>query len=95
MRPRHTVAIAAGSALVAALAASTLTYAATHTPPARHAHTVTHTAPSVCDDLAQNVLDMADVMLTAWESNTPYQPEFRADNIDTYAAILPQCEAAK
>ena len=95
MRTSHTVAIAAGSAILAALAASTITYAATHTPPARHAHTVTHAAPSVCDNAAENILSMADVMLTAWESNTPYDDAYRADNIDAYRDILAQCEAAK
>lgn len=88
MRKLTFTGIIAGTAIVGIAAGIAGTVALT--PAATPAPVVAYDAH--CDGMAGRVLGMADVMLTAWENGTPYAPEFRADNIDVYAAQLAACD---
>lgn len=88
MRKLTLTGIIAGTAIVGISAGIAGTVALTPAP--TPAPVVAHNPH--CDGMAGRVLDMADVMLTAWENGTAYSPEFRADNIDVYAEQLAACE---
>ena len=88
MRKLTFTGIIAGTAIVGLAAGITATIALTPAP--TPAPVVTH--DSHCDGMAERILANAGMMLTAWEAGTPYTPEFRADNIDVYAAQLAACD---
>ena len=89
MRKLTFTGIIAGTAIVGLAAGITGTIALAPAP--APAPVVTHDAH--CDGMAERILANAGMMLTAWESGTPYAPEFRADNIDVYAAQLAACNS--
>ena len=88
MRKLTLTGIIAGTAIVGLAAGITATIALTPAPsPAPVVTYDTH-----CDGMAERILDMTGMMLTAWENGTPYAPEFRADNVDMYAEQLAACD---
>ena len=83
MRKLTFTGIIAGTAIVGLAAGIAGTVALTPAPiVAYDAH---------CDGMAERILANADMLLTAWEAGTAYAPEFRADNVDVYAAQLAAC----
>ena len=89
MRKLTFTGIIAGTAIVGVAAgiAGTIALAPAPAP----APVVTHDAH--CSGMAERILANAGMLLTAWEAGTPYAPEFRADNVDVYAAQLAACQA--
>lgn len=88
MRKTTAALIATGTLITGAIAGYALAPYPTQDAP--HKVLVTP-VQSACDNLASNILGMADVMLTAWEANTEYRPEFRTDNVDAYRDIVNTC----
>lgn len=86
MRKLTLTGIIAGTAIVGIAAGITATVALTPEP----APIVAYDAH--CDGMAERILDMTGMMLTAWENGTTYDASYRADNIDVYAAQIAACD---
>ena len=86
------VALAAGIGLIAGVGITTAIHANIPAP-APLVRTVE--VPTSCDDLTEwteRATSNVDMLLTAWENGTAYDPAFRADNFDVLAYQLDRIE---
>lgn len=82
------VALAGSLGLITGTAAATAVYMAR---PAAAPIVRTVEVPTACDDLtewAERATSNVDMLLSAWENGTAYNPAFRADNLDVLAYQL-------